>query len=920
MDVAVSTSRRSAPQLTGAALDAVRHRGSHLQIIAGAGSGKTEVVAQRVVDLLAHGATAESIIAFTFTERAAEELKNRIAHRVEDRLGREALDRLTSLFVGTIHAYCFRLLQQRVPRYETYDVLDDNRLTAFLSREATRLELRQLDHRGRLFASIQDFLKGVEVVENELLDPATMPDPFGSLLRAYYDTLGRYRLLTYGQQVVRAVRELERPELAAAVHADLRHLIVDEYQDVNPAQERLIELLTGPQVELCVVGDDQQAIYQWRGSDVGNILGFPDRYGDVATFEIATNRRSRPQLIELANQFAQTIPERIEKQMTPHRPGAPGGEPEAAVWRADTELEEAGWIANLILDLVDQGVRFRDIAVLVRGRAAYRQLVDQFQTFDIPVQPGGRTGLFDQPEAILLGQTITWLSDVEWRDRYGPGRKIAESDLLAEYARVFDLDQPAQNRLRRFLRQWKAAVPRTDRTADLVGELYGLLDELRVRDWDLSNVIAVNRIGTLARFSSLLADYESVRRRARPDPDVAGEQVGGEDRGTWYYRNLALHIVNYAQGAYEGFDGETDYDLDAVDLTTIHRAKGLEWPVVFVPSMTANRFPTTKTGKPQEWLVPRERFNAPRYEGSDADERRLFYVAMTRARDWLSISCHNRVTKNDVRPSPYYRELAHLETKPEDIRLPSIEPPDVGAGDPITLTYSELAMFLDCGLAFRLRELIGFEPRIAPELGYGKAVHHVMRAVAEATRASGRVPTPDQIDRIFDESFFLPTANKPAHRQLKHAARRLVTTYAQRHEADLHRVWETERPFELHLEGVTVSGRADVILDKEDGVPTALAIVDYKTSTSGSALDHALQLQVYANAGRREGLDVRAAYVHDLKAAARDAIPVDSQAVSDAEATVAAAATTIRAREYHPNPGARCRRCEVRTICRHALR
>ena len=229
-------------------------------------------------------------------------------------------------------------------------------------------------------------------------------------------------------------------------------------------------------------------------------------------------------------------------------------------------------------------------------------------------------------------------------------------------------------------------------------------------------------------------------------------------------------------------------------------------------------------------------------------------------------------------------------------------------------------MFLDCGLAFRLRELIGFEPRIAPELGYGKAVHHVMRAVAEATRASGRVPTPDQIDRIFDESFFLPTANKPAHRQLKHAARRLVTTYAQRHEADLHRVWETERPFELHLEGVTVSGRADVILDKEDGVPTALAIVDYKTSTSGSALDHALQLQVYANAGRREGLDVRAAYVHDLKAAARDAIPVDSQAVSDAEATVAAAATTIRAREYHPNPGARCRRCEVRTICRHALR
>src|SRR3954453_4269447 len=147
-----ASSNAGTPQLSGAALEAVRHRGSHVQIIAAAGSGKTEVVSQRVADLLKDGVPAEAIVAFTFTERAAEELKNRIARRVEDRLGREALDRLNGLFVGTIHAYCFRLLQQRVPRYETYDVLDDNRLTAFLSREANRLELRQLDGGNRLFA------------------------------------------------------------------------------------------------------------------------------------------------------------------------------------------------------------------------------------------------------------------------------------------------------------------------------------------------------------------------------------------------------------------------------------------------------------------------------------------------------------------------------------------------------------------------------------------------------------------------------------------------------------------------------------------------------------------------------------------------------------------------------------------------
>lgn len=905
------------PVLAGAALDAVRHRGSHMQIIASAGSGKTEVVSQRVADLLADGLPAESIVAFTFTERAAEELKNRISERVEDRLGPAALDRLGAMFVGTIHAFCFRLLQQKVPRYETFDVLDDNQLTAFLSREASRLQLRQLDDRNRLFAAIAAFQQGVDVVENELLDTTTLPDPFGSVLLGYYETLERYRLLTYGQQVVRAVTELQRPELIEEMHDRLRHLIVDEYQDVNPAQERLIELLTGPKVELCVVGDDQQAIYQWRGSDVSNIVDFTQRYSGVATFEITTNRRSRPQIVGVANTFGATIPGSLQKTMHPNRPTSGGPEAEVVAWSAPTETEEAGWIASLVLDLADAGTPFRDMAILVRSRAAYARLMEQFATFDIPVQPGGRTGLFDQPEALTLGHTVSWLADNDWRDRYGPPQRLTDGALFDEYQQIFQLSSPERHRLGSFLRQWKSAVPLTNRTANLVGELYELLSELNVRSWDLSDPIAVNRLGTLARFSSLLADYESVRRRARPDPDAPGEQVGGQDRGIWYYRNLALHIINYAQGAYEGFDGEPDFAVDAVDLTTVHRAKGLEWPVVFVPSVTAGRFPSSRTGQVQPWLVPRTWFDAARYEGSDADERRLFYVALTRARDWLSVSRHERVTSRRVAASPYYQELAAFERAPDKVQLPVIESPSASDA-PISLTFSQLAAFLDCGMAFRLRELIGFEPRLATELGYGKAVHHVMRAVAEATRARGRVPTTAEVDDILQRSFFLPTANKSAHRQLRDAAHRLVMTYTRQHAEDLHRVWETERPFELHLPEMTVTGRADVILDHEGGTPTALAIVDYKTSTTSAVVDHALQLQVYADAGRREGLDVQAAYVHDLKAASRATIEVEAEAVQKAEQTVSQAAARLKARDYQPNPGQRCRRCEVRTICRFA--
>jgi DNA helicase II / ATP-dependent DNA helicase PcrA len=319
-------------------------------------------------------------------------------------------------------------------------------------------------------------------------------------------------------------------------------------------------------------------------------------------------------------------------------------------------------------------------------------------------------------------------------------------------------------------------------------------------------------------------------------------------------------------------------------------------------------------------LVPRTAFGADRYEGSDADERRLFYVALTRARDWLSLSHHERVTTRPVGPSPYLRELAEHAASPGAVKFPSIEPSGT-AGATLELTFSELSQFLDCGLAYRLRNLLGFQPRLAPELGYGKAVHHVLRAVADHTKERGVVPTGNDIDRILEASFFLPTANKPAHRQLKDAARRLVTTYTRDHAHDLYRVWETERPFELHVEGVTISGRADVILDQEGGVPTALAILDYKTSTRpDTEADHALQLQVYADAGRREGLDVRGAYVHDLKAAARSDVDIRSAAIAGAEVTIRSAADRLKARDYAPNPGRRCRTCEVRTVCDAAER
>ncbi|MGH9063007.1 MAG: PD-(D/E)XK nuclease family protein [Acidimicrobiales bacterium] len=446
---------------------------------------------------------------------------------------------------------------------------------------------------------------------------------------------------------------------------------------------------------------------------------------------------------------------------------------------------------------------------------------------------------------------------------------------------------------------------------------------MEVREWNLDDPVTVARLGVLARCSAILADYESVRLRPRPDLEAPGEVVGGQDRGSWYYTWLANHIQNWAQGAFEAFEGEEDVSVDAVDLTTVHQAKGLEWPVVFVPCVSARRFPSKNTGSRRPWHVPREAFSPARYEGSVDDERRLFYVAITRARDWLSVSTHDRVTTPKAKPSPFLLELAGgAPPSRAELALPPAPPPGAEDEEPLlTITFSDLARYQVCGLAYRLRALIGFQPPLAPELGYGKAVHHLLREVADQTRRCGRPPTPAQVERLFDDHFALPAASKPAPRQLKAAARNLVDRYVSEWSEDLERVWEVERPFQLHLPGAVVSGRADGILDKEDGHVGSLAIVDYKTAVDAEDdRAHDLQLQVYTDAGRREGLEVRAAYVHDLTAGDRDPVDVSGPAIGLAETTVVSLVDRLRARDFRALPGARkCSRCDVRALCRWAV-
>jgi DNA helicase-2/ATP-dependent DNA helicase PcrA len=906
------------PELEGDAARAVAYRGGHLQIIAGAGSGKTEVVAQRVASLLEEGIDPSAIVAFTFTERAAASLKARIEQRATHRIGEDILNRFNGMFIGTIHAYCFRILQQYVSRYENYDVLDDHRLTALLTRYDRIIGIRpNID--TALFKGIAIFGKNVQVIENELIPATKLKEPFRGVYERYLDTLEDHRFLTYGQQIARAVEELRKPEVFEAIHRHLRHLIVDEYQDINPAQEELIRLLATEPVDLCVVGDDDQSIYQWRGSDVSNIVSFDTRYRKVERFNITKNRRSRPAIIKVANGFGKSIQGRLPKKMGNYRP--PSGAEEVPRWQAETEQDQAAVIAESVRRFHDDlGYAYRDVAILCRGRVSFEPVLLALQDQHVPVQPGGRTLLFSTPEADLFGRTICWLVSHKWRAgqfNWGGEEEVDLGDLLQRYRALYGLGDRGVRRVRQNLLNWKESVVEASRPANLIRDFYALLNDLSVDEWDLSDPWLVNRLGTLARCSQVLVDYESTKRRSRPDPDDPAKMRGGQDRGEWYYKMLAIYIVNWARGAYEGFEGEENVDLDAVDVTTIHQAKGLEWPIVFVPSLTSRRFPSSMTGTAGDWRVPERLFSTSRYEGSENDERRLFYVAMTRARDYLSLSTFARTPKKAQSPSPFFTTVSD-GSLPHLAKLPDPPPPETShEEEPIVeLSFSDLAGYAECGLAYRLRRLLGFQPPLVAELGFGKAVHHVMRHVAEFVQANGHMPDDADLTAILEQEFYLPAANWAGYREMREDARLLVSEYLTKYRDDLDKVWEVERPFELHLGEATISGRADVIIDRSGGAAERLEIVDYKTAAQeDGAFD--FQLQVYTDAGRREGLAVEGAYVHELKAGNRKPVDVTPSAIVQAEERVRVLVAGLRGRRFEPNPGARCRRCDVRSLCKH---
>jgi len=887
---------------------AVLSENRYLRIVAGAGTGKTETLTRRIAYLLLYREEPpSSIVAFTFTERAAQSMKSRVYERVRQLKGEDACTRLGEMYVGTIHGYCFRILEDLFG-FGDHDPLDENQQMAFILRQGWSLGLGR---GGSYSRNCAHFLKSADVVYDELLDRQKLagkaPD-FLKHLERYEELLQRHRLVTFGQMIALAVQKLEANPTALS---GVKHLIVDEYQDINRAQDRLIQLI-GRNASIFIVGDPRQSVYQWRGSNEKCFDEFLKQFPGCEQVTIKENRRSVPGIVKVANVFAGTFTRAKYEPLSATRQD----EGLVGILTCETPESEAEWIASQIKQLVEvkKVCRYSDIAILLRSVSTSAEpFLTVFRKNNTPFLVGGKVGLFQRDEAQAVGRLFAWLSNRGfWREGfYGQGEQVDGDDLFKTGIARWKASTGATSlpgSLSRRLLEWKRKVL-DDGFKDFTSIYQELLVILGYLNLDHGNKLQAAVMANLGRFNSLLTDYEASIR-------LGGQKPDWEDA----LRGLCWYMNTYATGAYEEQPAEDLRGINAVQLMTVHQAKGLEWPVVFLPCLTSIRFPTSRAGQRQQWYVPRDIFDVERYEGGIEDERRLFYVAMTRARDVVCFSHFRRINNYQSR-SPFVGTVAgHGKEMTEKDKLATEIKAALESDEIQTYSPSEIITYLRCPYLYCLREMWGYKPGLDVALGYGKSLHYCLRCVSELIK-EGMDAEKATRDLVKDK-FHLPYAGGKALENMRQAAEELLTRFVRHHKEDMERIQEVEARLEFPLQNATIAGKVDVIIRGVDKKPS-MEVRDYKTSDVVTTLDESsLQLRLYTlglKKLQRPVTDASVAYL-DPKHTGNDIerVSIDDLSLESAEATAEKCIRGINQGVFRATPGKHCNdRCDFPFICRY---
>ena len=872
------------------------------RIIAGAGAGKTETLTRRIAYLiLLNKVEPSEIVAFTFTEKAAQSMKSRIYQRVEELVGSTGTTKLGEMYIGTIHAYAKRVLDDYF-RYGNYSILDGNKEIAFLMRQGWDLGVHR---KGESYSSnCRSFLRTVNMTWDEMLDEDELkkraPD-FFRMLKSYERLLEENRQLTFGRMIYLAVKNLKE---SPGTLRHVKHLIVDEYQDINRAQQEFIELI-GLDGDIFVVGDPRQSIYQWRGSDQRFFEDFTSRFSGTFTQNIRENRRSVKRIVQNANIFAESFVTLSLEAMEPTR----SDEGFIGLSHMEAPEDEAQWIADQVerLVLAKGKARFSDIGILVRSVSSSAEpLIDEFKRRRIPYLVGGKVGLFKRDEAQSVGRIFAWFSEGgfwtpdpwKWQEKIEGDKLLTTGLKYWEYSYGKVLPTDAEEKIREI----RAKIYSKKGYFNFSEIYHDVLNALGFSQLDYTDPFNAAVMANLGRFNQMLTDYETAYR------------IGGRTmRWKSDLRNLCWFMNTYASTAYEEQPSDDIRGVDAVQVMTIHQAKGLEWPIVFIFSLVRSRFPPRLTGREQFWWdVPRDMFNAERYEGGLEDERRLFYVAITRPRDVLILSYFEKIGRN-VGRCIFLNDLDDVVTQLGDSSLPDVTiNPSIMPEELQTFSAKELVDFNFCPHRYLLRDLWGYQPGLQPRLGYGNSLHHCLRVAGEMVKDKGFSPV-SAVSTAVDEEFHMPFMGGSVLDDFKERARSILVEFSRKYGDEMSRIEEVEYRLEYQIMNATVMGKVDVVL--RDG--GAMEVWDYKTSDEVESLEEtSLQLRLYTLGLRSLGRNVESGAVAYLETPEVEDVAMDTDLLDKAKDYADRTVERITSRDFAPCPGENCKLCDHGSVCR----
>ena len=632
----------------------VIHKNGPLIVIAGAGSGKTRVLTYRIVHLINQNIDPFNILALTFTNKAAAEMKKRISESVGDSQAR-------NIWMGTFHSVFARILRSEAPllgyptNFTIYDTYDSERLVSNIIKELNlnkdHYKAKQIRNRisslKNNFITVENYFNNPEMIE---IDKMSKRSEFGIIYKRYVERCFRSSVMDFDDLLLKTNELLNKfPEVLSKYQDKFRYILVDEYQDTNYSQYLIIKALSDRHQNLCVVGDDSQSIYSFRGANIDNILNFKKHYPDCKTYKLEQNYRSSNNIVQCANSLIQNNQFKLDKTIwTQNSDGE-----KITINKSISDSDEGRFVASNIFERKNnEFLSNSSFAVLYRTNAQSRAVEDALRKINIEYQVFGGLSFYQRKEikdVLAYLRLIENLNDEESLRRIinFPSRGIGQTTLdkltliserqnISLFDSISNLNDPS-------VKINKGTIEKLENFRNQILS-FKVFSQSNNAYETVSHII--NKI-QIVNFYKNEGSLESFNRIENIEELVNGinDFIEGQEELFESDKSLSKYLEDVA------LYSETDKEVsnERVSLMTVHMAKGLEFPIVYVLGMEENLFPSIMSINSREEVE---------------EERRLFYVAMTRAEKSLTLSyCNQRFKWGNLIECEPSRFLSEIDNK-----------------------------------------------------------------------------------------------------------------------------------------------------------------------------------------------------------------------------------------------------------------